>query len=292
MTGLRKRRFLLGLAGLPLLRHEGAAAKVNPAANPAAKPPALLLAQNAPPHLDVGRYLVSEKLDGVRAYWDGNFMFTRHGLPIALPAWFAAHLPTRALDGELWIARGRFEAASAAVRRQNALETEWRQLHYMVFELPGASGTFEQRAERLRALAADANWEGLQAVPQTRMADAGELQRQLKRVVSGGGEGLMLHKADASYLAGRNAVLLKLKPHDDDEAVVLAHLPGEGRLAGLLGALRVRNEAGQVFSIGSGFSDAQRRAPPPVGALVSYRFRGVSAKGLPRFATFLRVQDI
>jgi DNA ligase-1 len=287
MMGLRKRRFLLGLAGLSLLPAGGAQAT----ANPAAKPPALLLAQHAPRKLEMGRYLVSEKLDGVRAYWDGSLMFTRHGQPIALPAWFAAHLPTHALDGELWMARGRFEAASAAVRRQTALESEWRQLRYMVFELPGADGTFEQRAERLRALATKTNWEGLQAVQQARVADTAELQRQLKLVVSGGGEGLMLHEADAPYLAGRNAVLLKLKPHDDDEAVVLAHLPGEGRLAGMLGALRVRNAAGQEFSIGSGFNDAQRRAPPPVGALVSYRFRGVTAKGLPRFATFLRIQD-
>ena len=254
----------------------------------------MLLAQKATglATLELGRYLVSEKLDGVRAYWDGSRMFTRHGQPIALPPWFATHLPARALDGELWMARGRFEATSAAVRRQSPADEEWRELHYMVFELPGAEGTFEQRAERLRALVAEAAWDGLQAVPQTRVADAAALQTRLASVVAGGGEGLMLHEADAPYLAGRNAALLKLKPQDDDEAVVLAQVPGVGRLKGMMGALQVRNAAGQVFSIGSGFTDAQRRTPPPVGASITYRYRGVTATGLPRFATFLRVQEV
>ena len=289
-TAVARRGVLWGLVATPLLLRGTLG---HAAAEKQAAPP-LLLAQRAPAlaTLELGHYLVSEKLDGVRAFWDGHRMFTRHGQPIAVPAWFASHLPMRALDGELWIARGSFEATSAAVRRQSPVDEEWRALHYMVFELPGAEGTFEQRAERLRALVAEAGWDGLQAVPQTRVADAVALQTRLASVVAGGGEGLMLHEASAPYLAGRNAVLLKLKPQDDDEAVVLAQLPGEGRLKGLMGALRVRNSAGQVFSIGSGFTDAQRRTPPPVGATITYRYRGVTATGLPRFATFLRVQEV
>lgn len=276
---INKRLFLQAMAVAPL----GAWA---------ATAPAVLLAERAPAQIDVGRYLVSEKLDGVRGYWDGNLMFSRHGQPIALPAWFASHLPMRALDGELWMARGRFEATSAAVRRKKPLEAEWRALRYMVFELPGAPGSFEQRAERLRGIAADAAWDGLQAVAQTRVADAAELQRRLASVVQAGGEGLMLHEADAAYVTGRNAALLKLKPQDDDEARVLAQLPGSGRLNGMMGALRVRNSAGQEFQIGSGFSDAQRRSPPAVGSWVTYRYRGLTNTGLPRFATFLRVQEL
>ena len=278
-----RRECLGALASLPLLA---------PTAAMAAAAPPLLLAQKAPATLDPARYLVSEKLDGVRAFWDGQRLFTRHGQPIAAPAWFAAHLPAQALDGELWMARGQFEATSAAVRRQQPQDAEWRTLHYMVFELPGADGTFEQRAATLQALASQAAWDGLQAVPQTRVATAAALQTRLAEVVRGGGEGLMLHEAAAPYQSGRQASLLKLKPQDDDEAVVLAHLAGAGRLQGLLGALRVRNGAGQEFSIGSGFSDAQRRTPPAVGSTVTYRYRGLTNSGLPRFATFLRVQDL
>lgn len=280
---MRKRQFLQGLAAAPLW-------PCAPLAHAVIAPP-LLLAQRAPAQVDVGRYLVSEKLDGVRAFWDGHQMLTRQGQAITLPAWFAAHLPMRALDGELWMARQRFDATSAAVRRAKPLEPEWRQLHFMLFELPGAEGPFEQRYDTLRRLADEAAWDGLQAVPQTRVASEADLQQRLAQLVRDGGEGLMLHEAAAPYRTGRSEVLLKLKPQDDDEAVVLAHLPGEGRFAGMLGALRVRNAAGQVFLLGTGFSTAQRREPPPVGATISYRYRGLTATGLPRFASFLRVLE-
>ncbi|QPF73455.1 DNA ligase [Roseateles sp. DAIF2] len=255
--------------------------------------PALLLAHKAPERLgDVSRYLVSEKLDGVRAYWDGRRLLSRGGQSIAAPAWFTAHLPAgQSLDGELWAGRGRFEALSAAVRRRRPREAEWQAIRYMLFELPGGEGGFAQRAERLVQIAVAAGWPGLQAVPQQRLASEAALRGRLAEVLREGGEGLMLHEAEAPYQTGRREVLLKLKPQDDAEAVVLAHLPGEGRYAGMLGALRVRNEAGQVFLLGSGFSAAQRRAPPPVGALVSYRYRGLTDKGLPRFASFLRELD-
>ena len=293
---MRRRQLIQGWAAAPWLPSWAVQA-----ATQSGQIPALLLAQSAPrdlSQLDLSRYLVSEKLDGVRAFWTGRLMFTRHGQPIALPDEFAAHLPQRALDGELWMARGRFDAASAAVRRQQPLEAEWRQLRYMLFELPDGEGSFEQRAQGLQALAAEAtsnsrgSWSGLQALPQERVASLADLRQRLATLVQAGGEGLVLHEAAAAYQTGRQSVLLKLKPQDDDEAVVLAHLPGEGRLAGLLGALRVRNSSGVVFSLGSGFSDLQRRAPPPLGATITYRYRGLTSKGLPRFASFLRVQEV
>jgi len=288
---MRKRLLLQTLASVPLLSWLTPAGAARPGAASTAAPP-LLLAQKAPARLDVRRYLVSEKLDGVRAFWDGNLMFTRQGQAIAVPAWFASHLPLRALDGELWMGRGRFDAASAAVRRAKPQEAEWRQLKYMVFELPNAEGSFEQRHEVLRGMAAQAAWEGLQAVPQSRVDSEAELKKRLEQVVKEGGEGLMLHEAAAAYRTGRSEVLLKLKPQDDEEAVVLAHQAGEGRFKGMLGALRVRNAAGQVFLIGTGFTEAQRRAPPPVGATITYRYRGLTATGLPRFASFLRVLEV
>ena len=281
---MEKRQFIQRIAVASLLPW------LTPAS--ATSKPDLLLAQKAPPQLDPSRYLVSEKLDGVRAFWDGGKMFTRHGQPINLPAWFAAHLPLQALDGELWMARGQFEAASAAVRRFKPEPSEWQQLHYMLFELPGASGSFEQRATSLQAIANAAAFAQLQALPQTRVGSSAELNQRLTQVLQLGGEGLVLHLADAPYQTGRKPALLKLKPEDDDEAVVLAHLPGEGRFAGMLGALRVRNAQGLVFQLGTGFSDAQRRTPPSVGTTVTYRYRGLTDKGLPRFASFLRVQDL
>jgi len=84
--------------------------------------------------------------------------------------------------------------------------------------------------------------------------------------------------------------LRKLKPMPDEEARVIAHLPGKGRHAGRMGALLLVLPDGQQFALGTGFSDAQRADPPPVGAVVTYRYRDRTPRGLPRFASFLRVQ--
>jgi DNA ligase-1 len=73
--------------------------------------------------------------------------------------------------------------------------------------------------------------------------------------------------------------------------VVVAHLPGKGKYARLLGALQVQTPEGKRFVLGTGFSDAVRRNPPPVGATVTYTYRGLTKTGLPRFASFLRVRE-
>jgi DNA ligase 1 len=251
----------------------------------------LLLAQEAPDDIDPAGHLVSEKLDGVRAYWDGHRLLFRSGLPIAAPAWFTQKLPPVALDGELWLGRGSFSALSGAVRRSTPDDTEWRDLSYHVFELPGSPGSFAERSVRLAAGVRGIGWPPLQAVEQAVLPDRAALQRRLAEVVRQGGEGLMLHRADALYVTGRSPVLLKLKPLHDAEAVVLAHVPGRGKHAGRLGALRVRTPEGLEFHIGTGFSDAERASPPAPGTVVTYTHRGHTDSGVPRFASFLRVRE-
>ena len=110
-------------------------------------------------------------------------------------------------------------------------------------------------------------------------------------MVREGGEGLMLHRGDSPYRGVRSDDLIKLKTHDDAEAQVVGHLAGKGKYAGMAGTLLVQTPQGQRFKLGSGLSDALRRQPPPVGAWVTYRYRGLNDSGLPRFATFLRVRD-
>ena len=241
---------------------------------------------------DVGIYLVSEKLDGVRAQWDGVGLRFRSGRPVAAPAWFLAGLPARQpLDGELWLGRGQFDALSAIVRREVPDDAAWRQVRYMVFELPDGNGTFTERAARLREVVAAASVPWLVVVEQFRVADEAALMKRLSVVRRAGGEGLMLHRADAPYLTGRNPALLKLKPWQDAEAVVVGYQPGKGRHAGVLGALRVEMPDGRQFLLGSGFTDAERRRPPPLGAVVTYRYRDLTSRGLPRFASFWRLRD-
>ncbi len=262
-----------------------------PVPSAAADLPGLVLAESYRTGVDPAAYWVSEKLDGVRAVWDGEQLRFRSGRPIAAPAWFTERLPKQALDGELWLGRGRFEHLAGIVRREAPDDAGWRQVRYMLFELPGADGDFSARVMAIRRLVAEVNLPWLQAVEQFRVTDRTALQRVFDEVVAGGGEGLMLHRADAPYRAGRGDDLLKMKPWDDAEALVVAHLPGKGRHAGRLGALLVVLPDGRTIRIGSGFSDAQRAAPPAVGATITYRYRGLTRQGLPRFATFLRLRD-
>ena len=250
--------------------------------------PALLLAREWPADADPAGFLVSEKFDGVRARWDGQGLRFRSGRLINAPAWFTTRLPAQPLDGELWLGRGRFEALSGMVRQQQPDDAGWRALQYQVFELPGAGGRFADRASALAALCAQSGWPALQAVPQRPVASRAALQKQLAAVVAQGGEGLVLHHAEAPQATGRGPWLWKHKPQHDAEALVLAHLPGQGRFAGQLGALQVRTEGGVELAIGTGFSDADRRQPPAVGQTITFTHRGYTAGGVPRFASYLR----
>ena len=252
----------------------------------------LLLAERYTGGVAVRDYWASEKLDGVRAYWDGRQLRFRSGHPVAAPGWFVAALPAQPLDGELWLGRGQFDRLSGIVRRTMPDDAEWQQVRYMIFELPGAPGDFTARAARIQTLVAELGVPWLLAVEQFRLPDAAALQRRLDEIVREGGEGLMLHRAAAPYLTGRSAALLKVTPWRDAEARVVAHLPGRGKHAGRLGALRVAMPDGREFSIGTGLTDAQRDAPPPVGTLVTYRYRELTRNGIPRFPRFLRVRDI
>ncbi len=267
----------LGL-GLPLARAGEAA-------------PALLLANVLSENTDVSHYWVSEKLDGARAHWNGHELRFRSGRRVNAPAWFSENFPKQPLDGELWLGRGEFDHLSGIVRKEQPVDAEWRQVRYMLFELPEAPGTFSQRIEQMKAIIVQAQIPWLQVIEQFRVKDRAELQKHLEKVLKQRGEGLMLHRADALYSTGRNDDLLKLKPWLDAEATVIAHLPGKGKYQGMLGALRLEMPAGQRFNLGTGFSDAVRRNPPAVGSWVTYRYRELNPNGLPRFASYLRVRE-
>jgi DNA ligase-1 len=239
----------------------------------------------------IGEYWVSEKLDGVRGRWDGRRLWTRGGLPVDAPAWFTAGWPDIPMDGELWLGRGRFEEASSLVRNPPHDDAAWRGMRFLVFDLPGHGGAFAQRVARMRALPGTDGPAWLRPVAQSQVADRAQLQARLQAVLDAGGEGLMLHHGDARYLPGRSDGLLKLKPHDDAEARVIAHLPGRGKYAGVVGALLVERGDGARFRLGSGLSDAERAAPPALGSLVTYRYNGLTVNGLPRFPRYLRVRE-
>lgn len=277
--------------------------------------PDLLLAELYTENIDVAKYWVSEKLDGVRAFWDGKNLVSRGGQVIAAPAWFVADLPKVALDGELWLGRNQFAQTMSIISKLQPVESEWQHIRYHVFELPNAPGTFSERLAALQALVDNskndraqqhikpvANQAAMsvatpseshywQIIPQFRLSDHQALLAKLQELEQQGAEGLMLHHQDALYKTGRSSDLLKVKSYQDTEAEVIGYRPGKGKYQGMVGALIVKMPDGKTFAIGSGLTDALRQTPPPIGTLVTYRYNGFTKKGLPRFARFMRVRE-
>ena len=252
--------------------------------------PSLMLANVYNDRTPLAAYWVSEKYDGVRGFWNGHQLLTRGGEVVHAPAWFTAGWPATPMDGELWAGRGRFSHAVSTVREQTPDDAAWRDIRFMVFDLPAHPGTFTEREQAYQRLVSGLNQAWVQAVPQWRVDSHAALRAQLNARVKAGAEGLMLHRADAPYRSGRSDDLLKVKLHADAEARVVGHVPGQGKYAGRLGALLVETPEGVRFKLGTGFTDAQRANPPPLGTQVTYRYRGLNDSGVPRFASFWQVR--
>jgi len=249
--------------------------------------PALMLAKKYHAGLPIAEYWVSEKLDGVRARWDGERLISRGGTVFAAPKWFTVGFPVQILDGELWWQRGAYEKTVSIVNRQQPHEG-WRKIRFMLFDAPAELTSFSGRLEKIKQLVQQTGSDYLQMIPQTRFATAVALQQRLQEVVQQGGEGLMLHHQDAFYRQGRSTKLLKLKVFSDAEAVVIGYRAGKGKYQGKVGSLHLRRSDGVTFYASSGLSDAQRDQPPPLGSVVTYRYQGLTRYGKPRFPVFLR----
>lgn len=262
-----------------------------PTATLAGEPPPLMLANVFHADVRLADYLVSEKYDGIRGYWDGERLLTRGGEVVRAPDWFTAGWPRFPLDGELWAGRGRFAQVVSTVRQADPDDVAWRGIRFMVFDLPAHPGDFVERDSELARVVAKLAQSWVQHVEQFHVTDIVELRTRLAQIERKGGEGLVLHRITSRYRAERNDDLLKLKSYDDAEARVIAHLPGKGEYAGMLGALEVETSRGLRFKLGAGLSDAERRNPPPLGCWVTYRYNGLNEKtGIPRFARYLRVR--
>ncbi len=119
-------------------------AKPKEAAGGEALAPPLLLAESWDGVSDPTGWWLSEKLDGVRAYWDGKQFLSRLGNLFHAPDWFVAGLPGVPLDGELWLGRKQFQRAVSIVRRQDRCEL-WKEIRFVVFDAPALEQGFEAR---------------------------------------------------------------------------------------------------------------------------------------------------
>lgn len=252
------------------------------------KAPALLLAQSWQSDVDPTNWWMSEKLDGVRAYWDGARFISRQGNVYQAPDWFVEGLPKDIhLDGELWLARKAFQRAVSIVRRQDR-NAQWKEITFVVFDAPSHDGLFEQRIEFVRTTLETLKPAYAKILEQEQCTSLEHLRNELARIEALGGEGMMLRKPQSRYERGRSWSLLKVKTFHDAEAKVIEHLPGTGKHKGRLGALSVELPDGKRFSVGTGFSDYERENPPPIGSIITFRYQELSDGGIPRFPAFVR----
>ena len=255
-------------------------------------PPVLLAHSFEDSDVDPTGWWMSEKLDGVRAYWDGTQFLSRQGNVFHAPAWFKAGLPDHPLDGELWIARQKFQNTISVVKRLDGGEA-WRPVQYLVWDLPHLAVPFEARQDALEEVCTASSCKHLKVVYQTRCKGKAHLKQELDQLVAVGAEGLMIRQPGSLYVATRSSTLLKVKPFKDAEGVVVGHEPGKGRHKGRLGGIVVRTANGKEFNVGTGFTDDERRNPPKIGSVVTYRFTELTdgGTGVPKCASFVSVRD-
>jgi DNA ligase-1 len=253
-------------------------------------PALLLLAESWDNELDLRGWWMSEKLDGVRAFWDGKRFLSRQGNIYLAPDWFLEGLPGTPLDGELWIDRKTFQRTVSIVRRQDKSDL-WKEVRYLIFDAPEHDAEFEARMSFCRKMVVKIARPHILSHTHELCRNLDHLRKELARVEALGGEGLMLRQPGSRYEKGRSSTLLKVKTFHDAEAKVIGHEPGKGKHKGRLGALLVELADGTRFSVGTGFSDAERGSPPPVGSIITFRYQELSDAGVPRFPSFVEVRS-
>ena len=239
--------------------------------------------------VDVSGWLMSEKLDGVRGYWDGKKLFSKNGNPFHPPAAFTHNFPPFPLEGELWGGRQTFQKTVSTVRKQQPND-HWLELKFGIFDVPQHPGRFTRRIQQAKDWFNNHPSKYAFVIEQKTISSAGQLQSELQRVEQLGGEGLIVRKPEALYTAGRSSEILKVKTSYDREAVVIGHNPGKGRNQGRLGSLLVELPDKTRFKIGTGFSDKQRGNPPAIGSIVTFKYYGFFESGRPRFPSFIRIR--
>jgi DNA ligase-1 len=251
----------------------------------------IMLPQVYEGEIDLSGWLVSEKLDGIRGYWDGHRLFSRNGNPLHPPPEFTKNFPEFPIEGEIWGGRGTFESTTSIVRRKEG-DSGWLTLKFAIFDAPTTDGGFERRLARAAA------WFALNPAPHAYVIEhcpvgtAQRLQWELERIEKLGGEGLILRKSDSLYTVGRSPDILKVKSYADREALVVEQIFEEGVDKPRMSSLLVELPENKIrFKLGTGFSDMVRLDPPPVGVMVTFKYYGYYESGVPRFSSYLHTDS-
>lgn len=239
---------------------------------------------------DITGWYMSEKLDGIRGYWNGKQLLTRKGNIINAPEWFINKLPPFELDGELWSRRKDFEFIQSTVLKKIPTGS-WEKISFNIFEVPNQNGNFEKRLEKARIWFQENKTKHVRIIPQIVCNGKKHLDEFLQAVESKGGEGVIVKDPNQSYHTGRPPYILKYKSFKDMEGVVIAINEGKGKYKDMMGSLRIKLENGIIFNLGSGFSDIERANPPKINSIITFKYYGFTKNGIPKFPSFLHVRE-
>jgi DNA ligase-1 len=230
-------------------------------------------------------WYMSEKLDGIRGYWSGKHLFTKNGYIINAPKWFTKEFPPFELDGELWTKRGDFENIQSIVLDDNPSE-QWREIVYKVFEVPHQEGNLTQRLKLAKKYIS----KNINIIEQIKCKNRDHLESFLKEIETLGGEGVIIKDASLAYFTGRKPYILKVKSFQDMEGEVIGINNGKGKFKNLMGSVTIKLQNGVVFRLGGGFKISDRKNPPYIGSIITFKYYGFTKNGKPKFASFMRTR--
>ena len=247
-----------------------------------ATPPKLLLLKTYHDQ-NISDWVMSEKLDGIRAYWDGKNLLTRNGNKLYPPNWFIKDYPKFAIDGELWSKRDDFENIASIVLDKTPTQN-WKQIKHYIFEVPNQKGDLFERLSKVKPFIS----EYIKLIPQIKIKDKKHLESYLKEIENKKGEGVVIRDPNTPYIDHRTNKALKVKSYYDTECKVIGYTQGKGKFDGLVGSLKCQLSNGIKFKIGSGLSLKDRQNPPKIGTTITFKYQNLTKYKKPRFPIYLR----
>ncbi len=254
-----------------------------------ANKPNLFLLKTYDKNLDVIDWVMSEKLDGIRGFWDGKELVSRGGHAFNPPKFWTDGFPNFEIDGELWTKRGDFERISSIVR-QKTPDNRWEVVSFNIFEVPNQKGNLLERLDVLRAYLKQHPSKILKVIKQVPIKSKQQLNHFLEKVLDNKGEGVVVRHPKMPYQTGCLSNALKVKRYRDEECVVIEILSGKGKYKGKMGSVKCKTKKGFIIKIGSGFADVQRENPPIIGSEITFKYYGLTKNKKHKYPVFLKIK--
>lgn len=233
----------------------------------------------------ISNWMMSEKLDGIRAYWDGERLLSKNGNIINAPLWFTKNFPKFKLDGELWTKRNDFENIQSIVLDKKPT-SKWNEITYNIFEVPEKKGNFSKRLNKIKIWQEYNKNKYIKVIEQIACKNEQHLNKYLNKLISQKAEGVIIKNPVPQYFIGRSSNILKVKKFKDMEAKVIGINYTKNKFKSLV--LRLDNNI--VFNLGNGFSKNEKLNHPKIGDIVTFKYYNLTKFGKPKFASFLRIR--